>query len=149
MSDPNKQRVRQYVEEVLNKGNATLIEELIAPSFIGHDPTGPDIYGPKGVKQQQTLYQTAFPDLQYIVEEVVAENDIVVWRWTAHATHLGEILGIAPTRKQVTITGTTTCHLANGKFQELWNNWDALGLLQQLQADPRYSAITLRLGCSG
>lgn len=148
MSDPNKLLVRQYVEEILNKGDAALIDNIIALGFIGHDPTGPDIYGPKGVKQQQTLYLTAFPDLQYIVEEVIAENNIVVWRWTAHATHLGEILGIAATRKQVTITGTTTCHIANGKFEELWNDWDALGLLQQLQADPRPSSAAMRLSCA-
>ena len=68
----------------------------------------------------------AFPDMQYTVEEAIAENDIVVWRWTAHGTHLGEIMGIAPTRKQATTTGTVTCHIANGKLQEASINWDAL-----------------------
>ncbi len=132
MSATNKTLVRRYIEEVLNKGNAALTDELIAPGFIGHDPTGADIHGSDGVRQHNAMVRNAFPDLQYTVEEVIAENDIVVWRWTAHGTHLGEIMGIAPTRKQATTTGTMTCHIANGKLKEMWINWDALGLLQQL-----------------
>ncbi len=139
MSATNKTLVRRYIEEVLNKGNAPLNDELIAPGFIGHDPTGADIHGPDGVKQRNAMYRNAFPDLQYTVEEVIAENDTIVWRWTAHGTHLGEILGIAPTRKQATTTGTVTCHIANGKLQEAWINWDALGLLQQLSVIPQRS----------
>ena len=137
MSATNKALVRRYIEEVLNKGNAPLNDELIASGFIGHDPTGTDIRGPEGVKQRNAMYRSAFPDLQYTVEEVIAENDTVVWRWTAHATHMGEIMGIAPTRKQATTTGTMTCHIANGKLQEAWINWDALGLLQQLGVVPQ------------
>ena len=136
MSAANKTLVRRYVEEVLNKGNTALTDTLIATSFIGHDTTGPDTHGPEGVKQCHAIYRTAFPDLQFTVEEIVAENDTVVWRWTAHGTHLGTIMGVAPTRKQVATTGTATCHIANGKFQEAWINWDALGLLQQLGAVP-------------
>lgn len=137
MSAPNKALVRRYVEDVLNKGNTALTDELIAQSFIGHDPVGPDVHGPDGVKQRNAMYHNAFPDLQYTVEEMIAENDIVVWRWTAHGTHMGEILGIAPTRKQATTTGTMTCHIANGKLQEAWINWDALGLLRQLGGVPQ------------
>jgi len=139
MSATNKTLVRRYVEEVLNKGNTVLIDELIALSFIGHDPTGPDIHGPEGVKQRHATYRTAFPDLQYTVEEVVAEDDTVVVRWTAHGTHMGEIMSIAPTRKQATTTGTMTCHIADGKLQEAWINWDALGLLHQLGVVPQRS----------
>jgi len=136
MSTANKALACRYVEEVLNKGNTTLIDELVAQSFIGHDPTGPDIHGLESVKQQQATYLSAFPDLHYTVEEVVAENDTVVLRWTVHGTHLGETMGIVPTRKQVTIVGTTTCHIADGKLQEAWIDWDALGLLRQLGATP-------------
>jgi len=138
MSADNKALVLRYITEVLNKGNTALTDELIAPSFLGHDPIGPDVYGPDGVKQCNARYRNAFPDLQYTVEEVIAESDTVVWRWTAHGTHLGEILGVAPTRKQATSTGTITCHIANGKFQEMWIDWDALGLLQQLGAVPQH-----------
>ena len=137
MSTVNKALVLRYITEVLNKGNVALIDEMVAQSFLSHDPIGPDIHGPDGVKQCNTMYLNAFPDLQFTVEEVIAESDIVVWRWTAHGTHLGEILGIAPTRKQAVSTGTVTCHIANGKLQETWINWDALGLLQQLGGVPQ------------
>ena len=138
MSTANKALVLRYITEVLNKGNTALTDELIAPSFLSHDPIGPDVHGPDGVKQCIAMYRNAFPDLQYTVEEIVTENDIVVWRWTAHGTHLGEILGVAPTRKQATATGTVTCHIADGKLQETWINWDALGLLRQLGALPQH-----------
>lgn len=137
MSVTNKALMLRYIEEVLNRGNTTLIDELVALSFIGHDPTGSDIYGPEGVRQRHAMYRTGFPDLLYTVEAMVAENDTVVWRWTAHGTHKGEIMDIAPTRKQVTVVGTMTCHIAEGKLQEAWIDWDALGLLQQLGATPR------------
>jgi steroid delta-isomerase-like uncharacterized protein len=138
MSTVNKALILRYITEVLNKGNTALIDELVAPSFLSHDPIGPDIHGPDGVKQRHAAYRAAFPDLQYTVEEIVAEDDIVVWRWTAHGTHLGEILGVAPTRKQATATGTVTFHVADGKLQETWVNWDALGLLRQLGALPQH-----------
>jgi len=138
MSATNKAAVRRYVDEVLNKGNTSLIDELIALSFIGHDPTGPEIHGPEGVKQRQAIYHDAFPDLQYTVEEVVAEDDTVVVRWTSHGTHKGEVWGVAPTRKQVISTGTMTCHIVDGKFQEAWIDWDALGLLQQIGGIPQH-----------
>ena len=138
MSTVNKALVLRYITEVWNKGNMALTDELVAPGFLGHDPIGPDIHGPDGVKQRHAAYRAAFPDLQYTVEEIVAEDDIVVWRWTAHGTHLGEILGVAPTRKQATATGMVTCHVADGKLQETWINWDALGLLRQLGALPQH-----------
>ena len=138
MSTVNKALVLRYITEVLNKGNTALTDELIAPGFLGHDPVGPDVHGPDGVKQHHATYRAAFPDLQLTVEEIVAEDDVVVWRWTAHGTHLGEILGVAPTRKQATATGTVTFHVADGKLQETWINWDALGLLRQLGALPQH-----------
>ena len=73
-----------------------LTDELIAPSFLSHDPIGPDVHGPDGVKQCIAMYRNAFPDLQYTVEEIVTENDIVVWRWTAHGTHLGDLTECHP-----------------------------------------------------
>jgi steroid delta-isomerase-like uncharacterized protein len=139
MSTVNKAVVRRYIEEVLNREKTAIIDELIALNFIGHDPLGPDIHGPEGVKQRQALYRSSFPDLLYTVEEMVAEDDAVVWRWTAHGTHKGEIMGVAPTRKQVTIVGTMTCHLVDGKLQEAWNNWDVSGLLRQLGTSPQLS----------
>ena len=132
MSVFNKAVVLRYIAEVLNRGNSALTDELVAPGFIGHDPIGPDIHGPQGLKQRYAIYHRAFHDLHCTVEEVVSENDSVVLRWTAYATHLGEIMGIAPTRRQIITTGIMTCHIIDSKIQEAWINWDALGLLQQL-----------------
>jgi steroid delta-isomerase-like uncharacterized protein len=138
MAAANRTSALRYIEVVLNRKNLSLIDALFAQSFIDHDPLGPDVHGLEATRQRHAMYQTAFPDLQYTVEEVIAENNSVVLRWTAHGTHLGEIFSIAPTRKQVTIVGTMTCHITSGKIQEVWIDWDALGLLRQLGIDPQH-----------
>jgi steroid delta-isomerase-like uncharacterized protein len=132
MSVANKALVARYIEEVLNKGNVALMQELIAPDFIGHDASGIEVHGTESMKHHNARYRDAFPDQHFTVETVIAEKNIVVWRWTMHGTHKGEVMDIAPTGKQVSITGTTTCHITDGKIREVWNDWDALGLLQQL-----------------
>ncbi len=70
------------------------------------------------------------------IDEQVSEGDTVVIRWTATGTHKGNLPPLPPTGKTIKVTGITVARLSNGKFVESWNNWDALGLLQQLGAVP-------------
>lgn len=79
-------------------------------------------------------YLTAFPDTHFTIDDMIAEGDRVAIRWTVRATHRGEFEGIAPTGKPVTVTGTMVARIANGKLVEGWQNFDALGLLQQIGA---------------
>ena len=83
-----------------------------------------------------TMYRTAFPDLHFTVEDQIAEGDMVANRVTARGTHQGEFMGIAPTGKQVTVTGITIDRIAGDKLEESWASWDFLGLMQQLGAIP-------------
>ena len=76
------------------------------------------------------------PDLRITLEDDIAEEDKVVSRWTAQVTHQGELMGIAPTGNQVTIMGITIHRIEDGKIVEEWENWDALGLMQQIGAIP-------------
>lgn len=135
MSEQNKKLVRRLIEEVWNRGNFAVADELVASDYVGH--TQPDeTYGPEGYKQFFATLREAFPDLQFTVEDQIAEGDRVVTRWTARGTHQGEFQGIPPTGKQASVTGITVKRLANGKLVEGWTNADMLGLLQQLEAVP-------------
>jgi len=134
MSEENKTIVRRYFEGVFNKKVLAVLDDLIALSFVGHTSMGTDVHGPEGVKQQVGMFSTAFPDMHYTVEDLVAEGDKVVARFTFRGTHKGEFLGIAPTGKRVTGTGTGTYRITNGKMQDAWVNRDIFGVLQQLGA---------------
>lgn len=137
MSEGNKNVVRRLVEEVWNKGNMTVIDELFTPNYTHHDASTPDLgRGPESEKKRATLYRTAFPDLRVTMEDIIAEGETVVSRWSCRGTHKGDLSGIAPTGKQLNISGVTIARLANGKIAEGWVNWDALGLMQQLGVVP-------------
>jgi steroid delta-isomerase-like uncharacterized protein len=133
MSETNKTVVRRLFEEVWNKGNLPVTDELFAPNYVHHDSSTPDVgRGPESEKKRATLYRTAFPDLRLTIEDIIAEGETVMARWSCRGTHKGDLSGIAPTGKQFTISGISIARIANGKMAEGWVNWDALGLMQQL-----------------
>ena len=115
-----------------------LIDELIAPGYVGHDPTQPEpIRGRDGYRQFVDTYQSAFADARVTIDDQIAEGGQVVTRWTGRGTHTGELMGIAPTGKEVTVSGITISRLENGKIAEEWELMDALGMLVQLGAVPQ------------
>jgi steroid delta-isomerase-like uncharacterized protein len=135
MLEDNKAIASKIIEELYNHGRLEAADELIAPGYVGHDTALPaPVIGPEGVKQSAAGYRTAFPDMRLTIAEQLAEGDRVVTRWEAHGTHEGELFGVAPTGKQVTVSGITIDRCADGKLIESWTNWDTLGLLQQVGA---------------
>jgi steroid delta-isomerase-like uncharacterized protein len=137
MSEHNKAIVRRLVEELWNKGNLSVADELFAPNYEHHDASTLDFgRGPESEKKRATLYRTAFPDIRLTIEDIIAEGETVMTRWSCRGTHKGDLSGIAPTGKQINISGVTIARLANGKLAEGWVNWDALGLMQQLGVVP-------------
>jgi predicted ester cyclase len=136
MAADNKKIVRQVLEEPW-KGNLGVIDEFIDANYIGYDPSSPDpIRGPQGMREFVQQFLTAFPDGRITVDEQIAEGDFVATRWTGRGTHEGDLMGIAPTRKQATVSGLSYTKCKNGKLVEDWSNWDTLGLLQQIGAVP-------------
>ena len=132
-AEENKANARRFYDEVCNKGNLDLLDELADPNTVAHQADGNDIRGHEALKQFVKMYYTAFPDLRFTVEDQVAEGDKVVTRWLAEGTHNGELMGIAPTGKHVAgVTGISIDRYSGGKFVESWRNWDTLGLMQQL-----------------
>jgi steroid delta-isomerase-like uncharacterized protein len=135
-SEQNKAIARRAFEEPW-KGNLDVIDELISNDYVGHDPANPEpLRGPEGVKEFVSTYRAAFPDARITVEQQLAEGDLVATRWSGRGTHDGELMGVSPTGKQVTVSGLTISRLEGGKIVEEFQNWDTLGMLQQLGAVP-------------
>jgi steroid delta-isomerase-like uncharacterized protein len=149
MSEENKAVVRRLFDELWNKGNLPVADELFAPTYAHHDPSTPDLgKGPEGEKKRATLYRTAFHDLRLTIEDILAEGETVVARWSCRGAHKGDLSGIAPTGKQFAISGVSIARFEKGKMVEGWVNWDALGLMQQLGVVPelgKAKAATARL----
>ena len=134
-TEDNKALERRVFEEVLNKGNLALVDELFSPDNVVHTSTGP-VHGSEGFKQFVNMYLSAFPDLQFTIEDMVAEGDKVVTRYTARGTHRGDLQGIPPTGKPATVTGIVISRYEGGKSVEGWLEFDALGMMQQLGVVP-------------
>jgi steroid delta-isomerase-like uncharacterized protein len=136
MSEENKALVRRWFAAV-DKGNEHIVDDLIAVDYIDHNPPLPDMApGREGVKQANALLRAAFPDARHTIEDQIAEGDKVVTRVTARATFQGEILGIPPNGKLITIEGISIHRIAGGQFVEHWAVADNLSLYQQLGAIP-------------
>lgn len=132
----SKAIVRQLFEEPW-KGNWDVIDKYIAPGYIAHDPAEPEpIRGAEGARANIQKYLDGFSNARITVDDQIAEGDKVATRWTGRGTHDGEIAGIAPTGKEVTVTGLTISLLENGLVVEEWATWDTLGMLVQLGAVP-------------
>ncbi len=122
--------INLFLEE-LGK-DLTAIDVFFAPNALAHLPGSPEPTNREGFKQFVAMLYTGFPDLHHTVEDQIAENDMVVNRVTARGTHQGYFQGIAPTSKQITIADIFITRIKEGKVIELWAQFDALGLLQQL-----------------
>jgi steroid delta-isomerase-like uncharacterized protein len=136
MSEANKGLVRRICEEVINKGNFGILDEAVSNDYVYREATVGEKRGKTGFRELVTMYRTAFPDLKMTIEEQVAEGDKVVTRWTAIGTNRGELMGRAPTGKQVRVQGMVVTRFVNGKIAEETEIYDALGMLRQLGALP-------------
>ena len=123
----NKDVVRRYYDAAWSGGDLSVVDDLVSP---GYRPGGPE-----GEKQLIAGARSAFPDLRYTLEDVLAaEGDTVVVRWTAQGTHRGRFRGIAPSGAEVSWSGITIYRLAAGRLISGWSRSQQLGLLQQLGA---------------
>jgi steroid delta-isomerase-like uncharacterized protein len=143
MSDENKALARRWFEEVWNKGRSEAIDELLDANVIAHGlgNDGKELRGPAGFKAFHEKFIGAFPDIRIEVEELVAERDLVAIRFSGAASHQGDHLGVAATHKPVTFTGMSFIRCKNGKIVEGWNNFDVMGLMQQIGAVPSTNAL--------
>ena len=132
MSEANKALVRRVLEQVFNQRHVALIDELY-PDCVFRSPSIGEVRG-EAYRQFMRSVIAAFPDGRWTVEDQVAEGDKVVTRWSFLGTHGGTLMGIAATGKQVSGAGIMIDRIADGKFAEEWEEWDTLGMMQQLGA---------------
>src|SRR5438067_2451029 len=135
MSAENEALVGRFFEEFCNGRHAELADELIAEDYVAHGPQAPPAQGPGGVRERIGLYQESV-DGHWEVQELMSVGDRVVDRWIGSVTHRGELMGIDPTGKPISVDAISVFRVAGGKIAEEWTVWDALGLLQQVGAVP-------------
>jgi predicted ester cyclase len=133
----NKAQLRRIYEEMFNQGNLVIADELIAPDFLNHEAPPGSNRGPESMRRLITMLHTAFPDLYYTIEELVAEGDMVACRLTMSGTHQGPLMGIAPTGHSVRQQAQMHfVRFRNGKVIEHWAVRDDLGMMRQLDVIP-------------
>jgi predicted ester cyclase len=130
----NKEIVRRFSDDVWGLGDLTAADEILAGDLLEHNPLPGQGPGREGHKQVVRLFRSAFPDLRVTTEDLVSEEDRVALRWRAEGTHRGELMGIAPTGKRVTLTGIEIVRIAGGKIVERWAEDNGQMVLQQLRA---------------
>jgi steroid delta-isomerase-like uncharacterized protein len=135
-ADVAKDIVERLTDEVWTKGNLDAIDELVAPDFMGTSPTDGEFRGPDGFRQLVQRYLTAFSNTEMKIDRVIGEGNWCAAHWTARGTHTGELMGIAPTGREVTVMGMELDRCQNGKLVESHGLFDALGMLQQLGVVP-------------
>jgi steroid delta-isomerase-like uncharacterized protein len=136
-TEENKAAERRFYAEVWVKHNLDVLDELVAPDVVEHNPLFPgQAPGREGFRQTIETVFSAFPDAQSTIEDLIAEGDTVVVRWTGSGTHRGEFMGIFPTNKQMTSAGIDIIRYKGGRRVETWRQWDALSVMQQLGVVP-------------
>jgi steroid delta-isomerase-like uncharacterized protein len=135
-AEENLQLMHRWFREVWNEGKTETVYELLSPDAVGRGQTGPqsEIHGPAEFVPFVERIRGAFPDINVTIEDGFGAEDKVVVRWSATMTHRGDHLGIPATGKEVRLTGITIARILEGQIVEGWDNWDQLGMLQQIGA---------------
>lgn len=134
--EENKAVIRRMTDEFYNQGNIESAEQFFADTYVHHDPASPQVRDRDGLKIMVRAFCTGCPDLHIMIDDLLADGDMVTKRWTFHATHTGDLSGMPPTGKGITMSGLELFRLANGKIVECWSAYDNLSLLQQLGVIP-------------
>jgi predicted ester cyclase len=141
---------RRLLEESFNEGNFAMVDQLVAPEAINHDPADTAemraLRGPEIVKRTASMYRAAFPDVRITIDDAIASGEKVVLRWHSEGTHRGELAGLAPTGVRGSVTGISIDEWRDGKVVESWSEWDNLGLARQLGAAPPEGSFGEKIG---
>jgi len=136
-TEQNKAVVRQMVEEILNQGNISLVDDLFAPAYAEHEELPPGMPRDReGFAMLIPVMHSAFPDFKATIEDMIAEGDRVVLRMTWSGTQKGEWMGMPPSGKSMSIGVIDILRIVGGKFVEHWGLMDSMAMMQQLGAMP-------------
>ena len=135
--EQNKALIRRWFKEVWNDGRADAIPEMFAADGIAHglsDDASSPLRGPAGFVPFHGQFRGAFPNIEVVVEDQIAEGDLVATRCSVRGKHTGDHLGFAATDSPVDFTGMTITRIKDGKIVEAWNNFDFMKMYKQLGA---------------
>ncbi|HUR56993.1 MAG TPA: ester cyclase [Opitutaceae bacterium] len=132
-----KRFIARYTNEVWNKANVAAIDRYYAPNYLHHDTSRPDVRTLADYKAWATSLLTGLKDMNIVADDLIAEDDKVVKRWTASGIHHAAIAGIAPTGQPVTFSGMSLYRVENERIVESWYAYDLFGLLHQLGGLPK------------
>jgi steroid delta-isomerase-like uncharacterized protein len=135
-TEENKAIIRRMTEEFYNQGNVESAERFFADTYMHHDPASPHVRDRDALKQVLRAFLAGCPDLHITSDQLLAEGDTVTKRWTYHATHTGDLAGLPPTGRRITMGGLELFRLEGGKIVECWLGYDNLSLMQQLGVIP-------------
>lgn len=130
--EENKAVERRFKEAVWDRHDPEAADKFVDPDVEEHNSLLGPGRGLEGYKQAMRMAFSAFPDARLTHEDLIAEGDKVVERWTMRGTHAGEFMGIPATNKEVTVSGIDIYRYKDGKRVETWSQFDGLGLMRQL-----------------
>jgi steroid delta-isomerase-like uncharacterized protein len=130
--DDNKSIVRSFIDALFTEGDLGVVDAYLADAFVNHDPPVGLTADREGMRVAGQMFRTAFPDWHSDLHLLVGEGDVVVERFTASGTHQGELMGVAPTGKTVSLEGINIFRIVDGQIVERWGRLDELGLFRQL-----------------
>ena len=136
VEERNKAGFRRVYEEGLNGGNLAVADELIDPECLDHEAHPGGNRGPESIRQLITMLRTAFPDLHFTIEDLIAEGDTVAGRLTMNGTHTGPLMGMPPTGRAVRQAHMHFVRFRDGKAIEHWGVRDDMGMMRQMGLMP-------------
>lgn len=136
MSEANKALARRLIEDFWGKGNFDVADEIMGLNYVNYNPPPGIPVDRDGYKEWGAMFRSGFPDQQAVAEEIIAEGDRVVTRWSTSGTHQGEFMGIPATGKRINVSGITIVRVVDGLIIEDWTEMDAMGMMQQLGVIP-------------
>ena len=132
--------IRRYYDEMINKRNLDIVNELLASDWIDHSPSmSADTL--EAEKERMKGMIDAFPDMEATIDDVVVVGDKVISRWTITGTNTGELMGMPATGKPAKVSGIQIERVGGGRIHERWENWDEMGFMAQLGMMPGTDAM--------
>lgn len=135
-TEQNKITVRDFIDGLFTKGDLGAVDTYLADDFINHDPPFGVSADREGMRTAAATMRAGFSDWHSELHELIAEGDLVVERFTAGGTQTGEVMGVPPTGREVSLPGINIFRLRDGRIVERWGRLDELGFLRQLGVVP-------------